>query len=203
MALDNSLKNIFAVSELRNRVLFTLALLGVYRIGGRIVTPGVDIRALEEFAPAARQEQHVRPVRHVHGQQPREGHDFRAGHHAVHQLVDHSPAADGGVAVPGEAVEGRRAGPPQDHAVHALRDDRAVRRAVARHRVLPRAQHDAERVSPGDERGLGIPADDDPDAVDGDGVRHVARRADYRARHRQRHVAHHLRGHRRQLPARR
>jgi preprotein translocase subunit SecY len=50
MALDNSLKNIFAVSELRNRVLFTLALLGVFRIGGRIVTPGVDIRALEEFA---------------------------------------------------------------------------------------------------------------------------------------------------------
>ena len=50
MPLDNSLKNIFAVSELRNRVLFTLALLGVFRIGGRIVTPGVDIRALEEFA---------------------------------------------------------------------------------------------------------------------------------------------------------
>ncbi len=50
MALDSSLKNIFAVSELRNRVLFTLGLLGVYRIGGRIVTPGVDIRALQEFA---------------------------------------------------------------------------------------------------------------------------------------------------------
>ena len=50
MALDSSLKNIFAVSELRNRVLFTLALLGVFRIGGRIVTPGVDIRALDEFA---------------------------------------------------------------------------------------------------------------------------------------------------------
>jgi preprotein translocase subunit SecY len=50
MAIDNSLKNIFAVSELRNRVLFTLALLGVFRIGGRIVVPGVDIRALEEFA---------------------------------------------------------------------------------------------------------------------------------------------------------
>src|SRR6266853_5245600 len=50
MALDNSLKNIFAVSELRNRVLFTLALLFVYRIGSHIVVPGVDIRALDEFA---------------------------------------------------------------------------------------------------------------------------------------------------------
>src|SRR5213079_442776 len=50
MALDNSIKNIFAVSELRNRVLFTLGLLFVYRIGSHIVVPGVDIRALDEFA---------------------------------------------------------------------------------------------------------------------------------------------------------
>jgi preprotein translocase subunit SecY len=50
MALDNSLKNVFAVSELRNRVLFTLGLLFVYRIGSHIVVPGVDIRALDEFA---------------------------------------------------------------------------------------------------------------------------------------------------------
>src|ERR1700704_3118937 len=50
MALDNSLKNIFAVSELRNRVLFTLGLLFVYRIGSHLVVPGVDIRALDEFA---------------------------------------------------------------------------------------------------------------------------------------------------------
>src|SRR3954471_19739154 len=50
MALDNSVKNIFAVSELRNRVLFTLGLLFVYRIGSHLVVPGVDIRALDEFA---------------------------------------------------------------------------------------------------------------------------------------------------------
>ncbi len=50
MAVDNSLKNIFAVSELRNRILFTLALLFVYRIGSHIVVPGVDIHALDEFA---------------------------------------------------------------------------------------------------------------------------------------------------------
>src|SRR6516165_3340575 len=45
-----SLKNIFAVSELRNRVLFTLGLLGVYRIGHRITVPGVNIGALSELA---------------------------------------------------------------------------------------------------------------------------------------------------------
>src|SRR5262245_494337 len=47
--MDNSLKNIFAVSELRNRVLFTLGLLGVYRIGHRITFPGVNIGALSEL----------------------------------------------------------------------------------------------------------------------------------------------------------
>ena len=32
-------------------------------------------------------------------------------------------------------------GPPQDHAVHALRHDPAERRAGGRHRPVPRAQH--------------------------------------------------------------
>jgi preprotein translocase subunit SecY len=45
-----SLKNIFAVSDLRNRVLFTLAMLGVYRMGSHITTPGVNIDALSELA---------------------------------------------------------------------------------------------------------------------------------------------------------
>src|SRR5438876_1907134 len=51
----DSLKNIFAVSELRNRVLFTLGLLGVYRIGHNIYTPGVDPRAIQAFADALSQ----------------------------------------------------------------------------------------------------------------------------------------------------
>ncbi len=37
-----SFANIFRVPDLRKRVLFTLALLAVYRIGGHISTPGVD-----------------------------------------------------------------------------------------------------------------------------------------------------------------
>jgi preprotein translocase subunit SecY len=46
----DSLKNIFAVSELRNRVLFTLLLLGIYRAGNFIPTPGVNPQALAELA---------------------------------------------------------------------------------------------------------------------------------------------------------
>src|SRR5258706_15055917 len=50
--MDNSLKNIFAISDLRNRVLFTLGMLGVYRVGHNITVPGVNIAALSELAAA-------------------------------------------------------------------------------------------------------------------------------------------------------
>ena len=53
MAID-SVKNLFAVAELRKRVLFTLGLLIVYRIGGHIPTPGVNIAALAQLAEQAR-----------------------------------------------------------------------------------------------------------------------------------------------------
>ncbi len=41
--------NVFRIPDLRKRVLFTLAMLAVYRIGGHIPTPGINTRALEEF----------------------------------------------------------------------------------------------------------------------------------------------------------
>jgi len=41
--------NIFRVPDLRKRVLFTLALLAVFRAGGHIPTPGIDTARLEEF----------------------------------------------------------------------------------------------------------------------------------------------------------
>ena len=49
----DSLKNIFQVSELRNRVLFTLGLLGVYRVGNFITIPGVNRAAIDELARQA------------------------------------------------------------------------------------------------------------------------------------------------------
>ncbi len=44
-----SFKNIFKIHELRQRLLFTFAILVVYRIGGHIPTPGIDSKALGEF----------------------------------------------------------------------------------------------------------------------------------------------------------
>jgi preprotein translocase subunit SecY len=52
--LADSLKNIFAVPDLRKRVLFTLGLLAVYRVGGRITVPGINPEALRLLAEQAR-----------------------------------------------------------------------------------------------------------------------------------------------------
>ena len=46
-------QNIFRIPELRNRVLITLFLLAVYRVGVHIPTPGIDVAALEEFFKGA------------------------------------------------------------------------------------------------------------------------------------------------------
>src|SRR5678816_3068246 len=51
--MDNPIKNLFAITDLRNRVLFTLGLLGVYRIGSHIPTPGINQEALQILAQQA------------------------------------------------------------------------------------------------------------------------------------------------------
>src|SRR4029434_9724357 len=51
--MDNPIKNLFAITDLRNRVLFTLGLLGVYRIGSHISTPGINQQALKQMAEQA------------------------------------------------------------------------------------------------------------------------------------------------------
>lgn len=47
MILD-TFRNIFKIGELRKRILFTLAILAIERIGTHIVTPGIDAAALAE-----------------------------------------------------------------------------------------------------------------------------------------------------------
>src|SRR4026207_1859919 len=44
-----ALKNMFNIPDLRKRILFTLALLAVYRVGAHIPTPGIDAAALEQY----------------------------------------------------------------------------------------------------------------------------------------------------------
>lgn len=44
-----TLEHIWKIKDLRNRILFTLAMIGVYRLGSRIVLPGVVPSVLENF----------------------------------------------------------------------------------------------------------------------------------------------------------
>jgi preprotein translocase subunit SecY len=49
MKLLEAFTNVFRVPDLRKRLLFALALLAVYRLGGHIPTPGIDTNKLEQF----------------------------------------------------------------------------------------------------------------------------------------------------------
>lgn len=49
MGILSSFQNIFKIAELKSRVIFTLALLAVYRIGAHIPTPGIRGEELSKF----------------------------------------------------------------------------------------------------------------------------------------------------------
>lgn len=50
MKIIETLKNVWRIEELRNRIMVTLGLLLVYRFGAQIVLPGIDASRLAEFA---------------------------------------------------------------------------------------------------------------------------------------------------------
>ena len=88
------LANAWRVPELRRRVLFTAAVLAVYRLGSWIPAPGIDQAAIQSYFNGA-------GGSHPHAAQPvlRLGAlallALRARDHAVRHGVDHPPAPDG------------------------------------------------------------------------------------------------------------
>lgn len=50
MKFIDTLKNVWKIEELRNRIMVTLGLLLVYRFGAQVVLPGIDASKLAEFA---------------------------------------------------------------------------------------------------------------------------------------------------------
>jgi preprotein translocase subunit SecY len=52
VSIINSFQNVFRIAELKSRILFTLALLAVYRIGAHIPTPGINGEELSKFLMA-------------------------------------------------------------------------------------------------------------------------------------------------------
>jgi len=49
MKFFEAISNVFRIPDLRNRILFTLGMLAIYRLGGHIPTPGIDANQLERF----------------------------------------------------------------------------------------------------------------------------------------------------------
>ena len=46
--------NVFRIPDLRRRILFTLGMLAVFRLGGHIPTPGIDTEALQQLFESQR-----------------------------------------------------------------------------------------------------------------------------------------------------
>ena len=45
----DGIQNVFKIPELKKRILYTFALLAVYRIGAFVPTPGIDSQALARY----------------------------------------------------------------------------------------------------------------------------------------------------------
>ena len=136
--LQDSVKNIFAVPELRKRVLFTLGMLAVYRVGSHVTIPGINKEALAILAEQARNT--------MFGL-----YDMFSGQNLSQMTVfalGIMPYISASIILQLLTVvwpylerlskEGEL-GPAEDHAVHALRHHRPELRAGVRHRALPRA----------------------------------------------------------------
>ncbi|MEC9182439.1 MAG: preprotein translocase subunit SecY, partial [Actinomycetota bacterium] len=48
-----NIKNILKIEDLRNKILFTLMIVGLYRVGAAIRVPGVDPLAIEQLRAGA------------------------------------------------------------------------------------------------------------------------------------------------------
>src|SRR3954469_15348892 len=49
MKFFEAVANVFRIPDLRKRILFTLLMLAIYRLGAFIPTPGIDVHRLESY----------------------------------------------------------------------------------------------------------------------------------------------------------
>ena len=193
----DTLKNLFAVADLRNRVLFTLGMLAVYRVGNHIPTPGVNSEALRILAEQAQNTMFglydmftggslSRITIFALGVMP-----YISSSIILQLLTVVWPYLE---RLSKEGELGRRKITQYTRYLTLLL---AAVQSLGIAIYLERQTADRRRPAAGLRAGLGLPPRLHADADDRHHVHHVARRADHRARHRQRHVADHLRGHRR------
>ncbi len=108
-----SIKSIFEIPDLRRRILFTLAMLAVYRLGAFIPTPGINAEAFENLFNQSMGGGIFGLLAMFSGRQPAPLDGLCSRHHAVYHGLDYSPVAWGGFAYPRKVEERRRAGPDE------------------------------------------------------------------------------------------
>ena len=116
-----AIANVFRIPDLRKRLLFALAMLAVYRLGGHMPIPGIDAQRFRGFHPAE-PGNGIRLLRSVQRRDISQADDLRAGHHALHHLLHHSAVVDRGRPHARKTAKGRRARPAQDYPVDPLSD---------------------------------------------------------------------------------
>ena len=192
MRLLEAFANIFRVPDLRKRVLFTLGLLAVYRLGGQIPTPGINIQRVAGILQLRDRARIFGFFDMFAGGNIRRLTIFALGimpyitASIILQLLT--------VVVPTleKLQKEGELGPPQDHAVDPLPDDDSLGHSVGHHRRRSAVHGAGHRHQPR----LRLRAAHRAFADHRFGVHHVAGRADLRTRRGQRHVADHLHRHR-------
>src|SRR5712691_11436659 len=120
--------NTVKIPELRRRILFTLAIVVVVRLGAAITTPGVNQAVLQEWFRSALTEKsggNLAALLNLFSGGALENCDLFARHHALHQRINYDAAAFGGHSAVG-ATRARRWRPTENHAIHAVHDRGAV-----------------------------------------------------------------------------
>ena len=94
--MANPLVDIFRVKELRDRILFTLGMLVIFRLGTILPVPGINISALKLYfgARGVRRAGHRGLPGLLRRRRVQELLDLHADDHALHLHVDHHAAAD-------------------------------------------------------------------------------------------------------------
>src|SRR5881296_2352175 len=109
--------NTVKIPELRRRILFTLAVIVLVRLGAAITTPGVNQGVLQEWFRTSLSQRTGSGLAALFSLFP--------GHYALHQRIDHDAVAYRGDSAAWPDGAGRWWA-AKDHAVDALRDGWAV-----------------------------------------------------------------------------
>ena len=127
----------FRTPDLRKKLLFTLAIMAIFRLGSFVPTPGVSYSAVQACLPRRRTavQRRARPGQPVQRRSAAPAVGLRARDHAVHHGEHHRAAAHGGHPAVRDPQEGGPGRHGQADPVHPLPDHRPGRPAVgdARH----------------------------------------------------------------------